>query len=75
MNRIIQTMLPLVGLLASALTACHDAPRENPFDPVSGDLKTVEGDFVIESQEDLDALIDQGGRARFPAPLVCRIRR
>ena len=56
---------PRVGLLLLSLTlySCHDAPRENPFDPVSGDIRTLEGDFVIESQEDLDELIEQGGRA------------
>ena len=63
MNRIIQTMLLLVGMLALAISGCHDAPRENPFDPESGQLKILEGDYRIESQEDLDALVAEGGEA------------
>ncbi len=63
MNRIIQTMLLLVGMLALAISGCHDAPRENPFDPESGQLKILEGDYRIETQEDLDALAAEGGEA------------
>ena len=41
----------LVGLLASAVIGCHDAPKRNPFDPDVGSLHTIEGDITIESQE------------------------
>ena len=39
------------GLLLSR----HDAPKSNPFDPGSGDIKILEGDYTIRSQEDLEA--------------------
>ena len=45
------------------LLSCHDAPKSNPFDPVSGDIKTLDGDYTIRSQEDLAALTAEGGRA------------
>ena len=64
MERIPTTLtLTTMGLFILAAIGCHDAPQKNPFDPVSGGSKTLEGNFVIESQEDLDALIEQGGRA------------
>ncbi len=49
--------------LSVSIYSCHDAPKSNPFDPVSGDIRTLEGDYTIRSQDDFDGLIAEGGRA------------
>ena len=55
--------LTTVGLLVLAVIGCHDAPQKNPFDPESGELKILEGDYTIETQEEFDALVAEGGEA------------
>ena len=57
------THLPqlVVLTLGLGLLSCHDAPRDNPSDPAVADRRIIEGDVELNTQEDLEALIEQGG--------------
>ncbi len=49
-----------VVILSMVLVSCHDSPRKNPADPAVADRRTIEGDVELKTQEDLEALINQG---------------